>query len=281
MSMLTDEADRLAAAAAESDDNEPSETGDESAPASPQFVTVNLGDRTVQLPAEAADDVRRAFDTMAGRYGSELESFRRASQQPQPVYIQQTPSNGSGPAYGFKVPDPDLLFSKKELWERGIEEQLAARDAQLRQETQALVHTAMGIVQQELNMREQRQAAGDYEAQLREAVFDKHEILRDKEPFFNAVFDEIYDDIRHLPANVAYDRAGEIAEARWTAMGVGGTANGNGVNSLTATRPATPRLLSGARAAGGTAAAPPSRASITDRILERQERFLSGRAPTK
>lgn len=277
MTLLTDEAERLAEAAANEPDGE--ETPADGSASAPQLVTVNLGDRVVQLPAEAADDVRRAFDSMAGRYGSELEVLRRSTAQP--VYVQSPPTQVAPAAPDrFEIPDPDIIFQKdgKRIWEEQFGRQLAARDARLAAHAESLVQSALGFVQSEMTARENRTAAADYESQLFADQLEKHEVLRDKEEFFWSVFDNVYDDIRHLPANVAYDRAGEIAVQRWNAMGAG--SNGNGAPAVVA-RPATPRVLTGGRSAGGAAAAPPSRASISDRILARQERFLGGAPAAK
>lgn len=268
MTLLTDEAERLAAQAADTDDGDEATAG-ESPAAAPSTVKLTLGDRVVEVPADSAEDIRRAFDAQAGRYGSELEAVRRAAYAaPPPVVYAQPPTPQSPPP--VELPDPDLMFSNKAAYQREFQRWLDARDAGTRGYSENLAQTVLGMVQNELAARENRAAAERLENEIFSETLDRHAKLQGNETFFWSVFDEEYDNIRHLRASDAYERAAEIAEQRLATLG-GGT---NGNRSTPAARPATPRVLSGGRSNGGTEARPPARVSITDRILERQERFL-------
>jgi hypothetical protein len=241
----------------------------ESPPAREQ---VRLGDRVLELEPEQAAAVRDAFQGLATSYSAALEEQRRQTLQTlgtpgwtAPVHVPEPP--------GLEVPDTDLLFANKDAWQEGLARSFEARLGSLRGEQAALVQGAVAAVDEELRRRDQRaQAQSLHDATMEEML--ERRGLSDHRKLVQAVYNDEYARVQHLPLAMAIDHIGQVTSEEIAAI------RGGAAEAPTAEAPTPPALLRSARRAGttGSAPAPAAAKSLSDLIRHRQQVLLHGNA---
>jgi hypothetical protein len=244
----------------------------------PARRSINLGGQSVELDAEQADLVQRAFDRLAGQFGSRLEEVRREALDTVRVVAQRPESRPAPTApTAVPLPDPDLLLPNPAQWQEGFARAFDARLSHARQELTALVQAATETIQEDIAQREANRELQSIHNGLRDQMFEQYEDLDPVKhgAFVQAVYEEVYDSIKHLPADQAFDHLGRIATARLKELRQPDA--GDDTPAPAATRPQAPALVSSRRASPRTAPQPVTRKTMSDRIFERQEAILRGR----
>lgn len=246
--------------------------------ATPPREHVMLGGRAVDLAPEDAATVRQAFQDLANTYGQSLEEQRRhilstiGTPQWQPPAPQQPVAEPM-----LDVPDPDLLFSNKQAWADNFGLALESRIRRAQAEQAGLVQGAVAAVDQELKRRDvQAQAQQIHDTAMEEMLERRN--LGDHRRIVQAIYNEQYNNMQHLPLGVAFDQIGALAEQEIASI--------RGSQGAQAPAPAAPpqqttppRLLSSARRAGGGETAPaPQRTgkTLSDLIRAHHTAFLTG-----
>jgi hypothetical protein len=239
----------------------------------PAREAVQLGGRTVELAPEDAATVRQAFQDLATSYGSSLDEQRRQilSTIGTPQWNMPPPQPVADPI--LDVPDPDLLFSNKQAWADHFAANLEARIRRAQGEQAGLLQGAIASVDQELKRRDvQAQAQVIHDTEM-EAMLDRRN-LGDHRRLVQAIYNEQYVPLQHLPLGAAFDQIGALAEQE-----IARIRGGEPLTSAAPTQQTTPpRLLSSGRRVGGAEAAPVQRTgkTLTDLIRAHHVAFLEG-----
>lgn len=247
------------------------ETTETPSPEAPSRRTVTIGGQTIELDAEQAELVQRAADRLAGTFGQRLEEERRSAQEMIRAAIQRPEPQPQRPvATDVPLPDPDLMLPNPAQWQDGFARAIDARLARHRDEYTALVQAAAETIKEDFSRREADREFQRLHDSLRDGMYTKY--AKDLDPakhgaFVQAVYDESYNDVKDLPADQAIDRVGAIAVEKLRALR-GEPEGGN------AGRPASPALLSSRRGTGRSTPQAPERKTLSDRIMERQDRLL-------
>ena len=216
---------------------------------------IRLGDQTLELDPTTASTVRNAFESLAAQYGAALEEFRRQSLQnvgtnyvpPQPYAPQEAP--------GLGVPDPDLLFSNKDAWTQEFQNALEQKIGGVRGEAAQLVQQAVGAFQQELQMRDLRAASqAKHDAAMEEML--ERRGLSDHTRIVQAIYNEQYDKLKHLPLELGLDKIGQLAQEEIERIRSGEQWTMTSANTQTGVTQRPPAVLRSARRAAAPAPSP-------------------------
>jgi len=198
----------------------------------PDTEQVQLGGETLTVDRDTAHAIRNAFEGLAANYQANLEQLRAqamqsiGTQRPMPEYQPPSPEP-------FGVPDPDLLFQNKQGWTDQFAQNLQHQLGGVRQESAALVQGAVQAFQQELNRRDQMQAARATHDKAMEEMLERRG-LADHTRVVQAIYNEQFEKLRNLPLETALDHIGALANEeidrirsgeRWT-MGAAPTQTG-------------------------------------------------------
>jgi hypothetical protein len=251
----------------------PSAAPPEAAEAPRAREQVRLGDRVLELEPEQAAAVRDAFQGLATSYSAALEEQRRQTLQTLGTPGWTAPVHPPEPPPGLEVPDPDLLFANKDAWQEGFARSLEARLGSLRGEQAALVQGAVAAVDEELRRRDQRAQAQNLHDATMEEMLERRG-LSDHRRIVQAVYNDEYARVQHLPLAMAIDHIGQVASEEIAAI------RGGAAEAPTAEAPTPPALLRSARRAGttGSAPAPAPAKSLSDLIRHRQQVLVHGNA---
>jgi hypothetical protein len=179
----------------------------------PETEQIRLGDQTVELDPESAQVVRNAFESLAAQYGAALEEYRRQTLQSIGTPQAPPPQQFMPPALpeGVGVPDPDLLFQNKQAWTDEFARSLEGRLGQLEGRSTQLVQGAVAAFQQELQRRDAAQAAqARHDAAMAEML--ERRGLGEHTLVVQAVYNQEYDKLKHLPLELGLDKIGQLAE---------------------------------------------------------------------
>jgi hypothetical protein len=191
--------------------------------------TIRLGDRTVQLDPENAQAVREAFENLAGQYAGRLEEMKRQQEEYQRQVLQYAGTQGQQVPQmpdGFNVPDPDMLFSNKNAWTDEFQRALESKIGAVQGNAQQMVQGAVQAFQQELNRRDQAEAARKFHDEAMSEMLQARG-LSDHTRIVQAIYHEQYKNLEHLPLKLALDRIGQLAQEeidrirageRWTVV---------------------------------------------------------------
>ena len=165
-----------------------------------------------------------------------------------------------------------MLFANKAAWEAAVAREIDARLAEQRTENEALVVELYKQLQDELAQRDRASTMRQHQESCYADMLSAHPKLTAEPAFVQAVYNEIYDDIKHLPINVAYERLGEVAQARFDNLR--GEAPSAPAPTAPRATPRAPALLSSGRRGAPAATQPPARQTVSDVILRNQARLL-------
>jgi len=223
----------------------------------PEYEQVRLGDRTYEMDAATAQGVRDAFESLAAQYGAALEQYRAQAMQsigtPQPQFQQHLPPPMPEMV---GVPNPDLLFQNKDAWSDEFGRSIEGRFAQQGQTTTAQMQGLAKAFQDELNRRDQAQAAKQNHDQKMAEMLERYG-LTENTRVVQAVYDELFPKLQHMPLELALDRIG--AESREEIRRIQSGERwelGNSPQTQTGVAPRPPAMLRSARRASRAAPAP-------------------------
>lgn len=244
----------------------------------PETVEVDLRGTKLVLPREQATVVQRAFDALDGRYGSELDRLRRAADRPivrdeRPARTEPAPTTTR--KRELRLPNHDLILQNSQAWQQGLAETIDGLRDEFRGDTEALVRAAVDVMRDELDARDaDARLQAIHDRLLNEHVYEKNPLLRNHSTWVDAVYEEVYPTIKHLPASRAFERLNEICSER--------------IEELTGKRPdaapaprdkRAPGLVS---SGGGRSTTPtrqePARKTLSDLVQKRQDEMLGRRA---
>jgi hypothetical protein len=237
---------------------------------------VQLGGQVVELDPKDAATVRSAFMELSHAYGASLDEQRRQllGQMGTPQW-QAPPPQAFAPA-GVDVPDVELLFQDKQRWADHLATSIEARLAHQQMQSAALVQGAVSAVDQEFKRRELRDRAQEIHDTTMEEMIARRG-LDDHRTMIQAIYNDRYQALQHLPLAMAIDQIGEetgaeIARIRGEAPGSGGVP----VQALEPAAPAPPPtfLRSARRASGGGGVPAAAPKTLTDLIRARQAHAL-------
>jgi len=217
----------------------------------PEFEQVRLGDQTLELDRQSAQAVRDAFESLAAQYGAALENLQRQTLQNvgQPWQGQSQPI----PQQGFEIPDPDVLFQNKQAWTDGLAQSLQTQLGGVRADSAQMVQGAVQAFQQELARRDAAQAASQrHDAAMKEML--ERRGLTENTLIVQAVYNQDYDKLKHLPLELALDRIGARAEEEINRVRSGEQWQLGAAQTQTGVAPRPPRVLRSANRAPRAAA---------------------------
>ena len=228
----------------------------------PDTEQVRIGDQTLELDRESARIIRDQFESLAAQYGAQLEQFR--AQALQTVGTQQPMPEFPHPPEGLAVPDPDLLFQNKGAWTEEFARSLEGKLGGVRQEATQLVQGAVQAFQQELNRRDAAQQAKSIHDSAMAEMLERRN-LAEHTMVVQAVYNQQYDKLKHLPLELALDKVGALAEEEITRIRSGEQWTITPANTQQGLAPRPPAMLRSARRAtrSGPSAPPPSPADKT------------------
>jgi hypothetical protein len=177
-------------------------------PDQPDTEQIQLGGETLELDRNAARVIREQFETMAAQYGAALEDYRRQAMQT--IGTNQPPPQMPHVPEGLAVPDPDLLFQNKGAWTEGLGQSIDYKLGAVRQEN---LQTAQGLAnafQAELNRRDQIAQAKALHDHAMEEMLDRHG-LNEHTVVVQAIYNQQYEKLKHLPLELGLDRIGQLA----------------------------------------------------------------------
>jgi len=222
----------------------------------PAYEQVRLGDQTLELDPQSAQTVRDAFESLAAQYGAALENLQRQTLQQVGTPWQGQPQPLVPPALGVEIPDPDVLFQNKQAWSDGLATSIEGRIGQLEGRQLALNQGLAQAFQQELNRRD-AMAAAQQRHDVAMADMLERRGLTENTRVVQAIYNEQYDKLKHLPLELALDRVGAEAEQEIGRIRSGEKWEIGAANTQTGVAPRPPRMLRTAQRAP-RAAAPPS-----------------------
>src|SRR5262245_46136485 len=224
----------------------------------PEYEQVRLGDQTLELDRASAQTVRDAFESLAAQYGAALENLQRQTLQQVGTPWQGQPLPPQAPSQvGVEVPDPDVLFQNKQAWTDEFARSLQGQLAGVRQDSAQLVQGAVQAFQQELNRRDAAQAAQQrHDIAMKEML--ERRGLSENTRVVQAIYNEQYDQLKHLPLELALDRIGAEAEFEIQPIRSGEKWEIGPANTQTGVAPRPPAMLRAARRAPRTAAPAPA-----------------------
>src|SRR5262245_24126801 len=217
----------------------------------PAYEQIRLGDQTLELDPASAQTVRDAFESLAAQYGAALENLQRQT-------LQQVGTSWVPPVQpqNVEVPDPDVLFQNKQAWTDGLASSLQQQLGGVRAESAQLVQGAVQAFQQELQRRDAAQAAQQRHDAAMEEMLERRN-LGDHTRIVQAIYNEQYDKLKHLPLELALDRIGAESEAYIQQVRSGEKWEIGPGNTQTGVAPRPPRMLRTAQRAPRAAAPPP------------------------
>lgn len=228
----------------------------------PQLEQVRLGDETYNLDPATARGIRNAFEALAGQYATSLEEYRRQALQsigtPQGQQMAQ-----QEPPPGLEIPDPDVLFQNKQAWTQGLGNSLEQRLAIERQQNLQMTQGVLGAVQNELNRRDAAQQAKQLHDRAMEEMLDRRG-LTDNRLVVQAVYNQNFEKLKHLPLELALDKIGAEAQEEIGRIRSGENWQLGPANTQTGVAPRPPKMLRSVQ----RAAAPRPAPAPADRDLE-------------
>lgn len=180
----------------------------------PETEQLRLGDQVIETDRDTARAVMDYVQSMAAQYGASLEEYRRqalatvGTQQPAPQ-MPQIP--GYDPETGLPVPDPDLLFRDKNAWSQGLGQSIQSQIGQVRSEVNQTAQGLAQAFQQELARRDAVAQAKAIHDTAMEAMLERRG-LSDNTRIVQAIYNEQYDKLKHLPLELGLDKIGQLAE---------------------------------------------------------------------
>jgi len=229
----------------------------------PDTEHVQLGGQSIEMDRDTARAVRDTIEGLAANYQANLDQLRAQMLQQVGTPYRQPPPEPQGPE-PFGVPDPDLLFQNKQGWTDQFAQNLQQQLGGVRQENLQAVQGLANAFQQELNRRDQMQAAKAIHDAAMDQMLERRGLI-DHTRIVQAIYNEQFDKLRNLPLELALDKIGALANEeidrirageRWT-MGPAATQTG-----VAPRPPATLRTVR--RAARPVAAAPPAESGGQD-----------------
>ena len=178
----------------------------------PQIEQLRLGDKVVELDPQSARDVQEYVQALAAQYGASIEEVRRqalqsvGTNQPMPA---QVPQYGPDP---MAVPDPDILFRDKQAWSQEFSNSLQAQLGQVRGEMNQTAQHLAGALQQEFARRDAVAQAKAVHDRAMEEMLERRDLTQHTR-IVQAIYNEQYDKLKHLPLEMGLDRIGQEAEA--------------------------------------------------------------------
>jgi hypothetical protein len=225
----------------------------------PQVEQIRLGDQTLELDPESAATVRNAFESLAAQYGAALEEYRRQTLQSfgTPQAPPPFPTGAPQLESGLAVPDPDLLFQNKQAWTDDFARSLEGRLGQLEGRQTQLVQGAVSAFQQELARRDAATAAQQrHDAAMAEML--ERRGLSEHTRVVQAVYNELYPQLQHLPLELGLDKIGAEAQREIERIRAGEQWQLTGAQTQTGVAPRPPQMLRSARRAQRAPAAAPA-----------------------
>jgi|SRR5262245_9371132 len=255
----------------------------------PETEQVRLGDDVYEMDPATARGVTNYLQGLAAQYGASLEEFRRQAMAtvgtPQPM--PQAPI-GLPEAPDF-VPDPDIMFRDKAAWSHQFQGSLQDQFNQLRSENAQTAQAVVNTVQQELARRDAVAQAKAIHDKAMEEMLDRRG-LADNTRIVQAIYNEQFEKMRHLPLEIGLDKIGQLAQEEIARIRAGETWTMGPANTQTGVtaRPPARHLRTAQRAARPVAAAPAAEEGLTNpagdlgplgrMIRTRQAKILGGSA---
>src|SRR5262249_52624243 len=175
----------------------------------PDTEQIQLGGQTIEMDRQSAQAVRDTIEGLAANYQANLDQLRAQMLQQVGVPYRQ-PYQEPQPAPEPYVPDPDLLFQNKQGWTDQFTQSLQQQLGGVRQENLQAVQGLANAFQQELNRRDQMQAAKATHDAAMDQMLERRG-LTDHTRVVQAIYNEQFDKLRNLPLELALDKIGALA----------------------------------------------------------------------
>lgn len=225
----------------------------------PDTEHVQLGGQSIEMDRDTARAVRDTIEGLAANYQANLEQMRAQLLQQVGMPYRQPPPEPQGPD-PLAIPDPDLLFQNKQGWTDQFTQNLQQQLGGVRQENLQAVQGLAQAFQQELNRRDQMQAAKATHDAAMEQMLERRG-LSEHTRVVQAIYNEQFEKLRNLPLELALDKIGALANEEIDRIRSGEQWTMGPAPTQTGVAPRPPATLRTVRRAARPAPAPPAEAA--------------------